>query len=299
MGEVGTVPNSTFATTFTDGLLTSALKLNNFNFGWDFGYRVGGRYSDVGLNEWSISLFYTGYKTKAEKSGAYPGLIGIPTSFQLTSTLTDTDFLKLFWLFAAKGYEARWDLLYHVFDLEVDHEYLTSNALSFRPYLGIRGGWIDQNIDVHSIYIDVLSNDTRVPSEEKLQNHFWGVGPRCGLGSKWWLGCVKRNSFYLYGDVSSSFMWSHWKFSDFLKLGSTVTANLNMKSRYAGSIMLQNLLGLEWNFTLNSQGTFIALRFGYEAQYWFDHLQIFNAYNGKQHNALTLQGGTFDLHCNF
>ncbi len=299
MGEVGTLPNSTIAVTASDDIITTALNLNNFNFGWDFGYRVGGRYSDIGLNQWGISLTYTWYRTETKKSGSYPGYVGIPTAFQLTSTLTDSDFLSLFWLFAAKSYEARWDLLYNIFDLEVDHEYSASKALSFRPYLGIRGGWIYQDIGVHSTYVDPLADDTAVLSREKLQNHFWGAGPRCGLSSQWWLGCVKRHSFYLFGDFSTSFLWGHWTLSDFLVLGTTVAANLNMKSRYAGSFMLQDLLGLEWSFKLNSQGASISLRCGYEAQFWFDNLQIFLAYNGRQHNALTLQGGTFDLRCNF
>ena len=48
MGEVGTLPNSTIAVTTSGDTITTALNLNNFNFGWDFGYRIGGRYSDIG-----------------------------------------------------------------------------------------------------------------------------------------------------------------------------------------------------------------------------------------------------------
>lgn len=295
-GEVGTIPNSTIAVA-ADEVVTTTLNLNNLNFGWDFGFRVGAKSSHLGKDQWGLSLSYTWYRTVAENSGAYPGFVGIPTGFPLTSTLSDADFADLSWLFAAKSYKARWSLQYNLFDLEADHEFEASEALEFRPYLGLRGGWIYQDIAIHSIYEDDAG--APVPAQENLENHFWGVGPKCGLGSQWRLGALNRHTFYLFGDLSGSFLWSYWGLSDFLTINQINHGNLYGKDRQAGSVALQNLLGFEWNVKLNNSGMLFKARCSYEAQYWFDHLQIFNAYNGRQHNALTLQGGTFDFRFHF
>lgn len=295
IGEVGTIPNSTIAVTANQGL-TSRLDLNNLNFGWDLGFRVGGRYSNIGQNEWGVSFYYTWYRTEAKNSGTFPGYVGIPSGFPLTGTLSDVEFSDLSWLYAAKSYKAQWSLLYNVFDFETDHEYAAGRTLRFRPYLGLRGGWIDQNIDIHSIYLN--DSNVSIPAKEKLQNLFWGIGPRCGLDSKWRLGTINRHSFYLFGDLSGSFLWSFWKMADALTINDIDHGDLKGKNRYAGSVMLQNLLGLEWSIALH-RGALISLRCSYETQVWLDHLQVFNTYNGRQHNALTLQGATFNLRFNF
>lgn len=294
MGEVGTIPNSTIAVT-SNQYLISELNINNLNFHWDLGYRIGGRYSNIGHNQWGFSLYYTWYRTEAKNKGTYDGFVGIPSGFPLTGTLSDADFLNLFWLFAAQSYNARWDLLYNIFDFQLDHEYLVSKAISLKPYLGLRGGWIHQNIHIHSTYLDTLANNTPVPAKEKLKNHFWGIGPSCGLDSEWCLGQVGGHSFYLFDNFSGAFLWSFWSYSDQLSIGNNINGDLKAKHRQAGSLMFQDVLGFQWSVKLNKNGSLFSLRLGFEFQYWFDHLQIFNTYNGRQHNALTLQGGTFDL----
>jgi hypothetical protein len=294
VGEVGTIPNSTISTKLDPGLV-SKLNLNNLNFGWDFGYRVGGKYSNIGNDEWGISLFYTWYRTEAKNRGSYDGFVGIPTGFPLTEQITDADFLNLFWLFAAQNYHAKWILNYNLIDFELDHLYAVSESISLRPYLGVRSGWINQDIHIDSTYHDVLAGNTPFPAKEKLKNHFWGIGPICGIDTKWCLGTVKDHFFYFFGDLSGAFLWSQWSYSDHLSITDTITGNLKSKHRQSGSLMFQNLLGFEWSVKLNQRGALFSLRLGFESQFWFDNLQIFNAYNGRQHNTLTLQGGTFDF----
>ncbi|MBS0651045.1 MAG: hypothetical protein JSR93_07785 [Verrucomicrobia bacterium] len=294
VGEVGTIPNSTISTKFDNGLV-SKLKMNNLDFDWNFGARGGARYGHIGDNQWGISLIYTWYRTKAKNKGAYDGFVGIPSGFPLTGTITDADFANLFWLFAAQRYHAKWTLNYNIIDLKLDHQYAVSKTVTLRPYLGLRGRWIYQDIHIYSLYHDVLSNNLPVPAKEKLTNHFWGVGPSAGIDTKWCLGRAGRHFFYLFGDLSGAFLWSTWDNSDHLKIGNTIAGTLKSKKRSAGSLMFQNLLGLEWDIKWNQRGAMFSLRLGFESQFWFDNLQIFNAYNGRQHNALTLQGGTFEL----
>jgi hypothetical protein len=294
VGEVGTIPNSTISTKL-DPDLVSKLKLNNLDFGWDFGSRIGGRYGQIGEDQWGIFLSYTWFRSEAKNSGSYNGFVGIPTGFPLTQAITDASFFELFWLFAAQSYHAKWVLNYNVIDLEVDRQYAVSEAVSLRPHLGIRNGWIDQDIHIYSTYHDVLNHDIFFPAKETLKNHFWGIGPNCGLDTKWCLGETGGHSFYFFGDLSAAFLWSLWTYSDHLSIGDTIAGTLKSKHRQSGSLMFQNLLGFEWSVKLNRRGALFSLRLGFESQFWFDHLQIFNAYNGRQHNALTLQGGTFDL----
>lgn len=298
MGEVGTIPNSTIKTTF-DPNLTTELNLNNFAFGWDFGYRLGGRYYNIGKDQWGLTLAYTWFRTEAKSSGTYDGYVGIPTGFPLTGTISDADFLSLFWLFGAHSYQSRWSLLYNLFDFAFDREYWASTAISLRPYLGLRGGWIRQNIHISSVYFDANSNNFPVPAKEVLNQHFWGIGPSMGIDSRWFLGNVGKNCFYLFGDLSAAFMSGYWTFANDLKIGTSIHGDLFENHTREGVLMFQDLLGFEWNVALNCKGALCALRLGFETQFWFDHLQIFNTYNGKQHNALTLQGGTLDLRFNY
>ncbi len=297
-GEVGTIPNSTISTKLDPGLI-SKLNLNNLDFDWNFGYRVGGRYSKIGDDQWGVSAFYTWFRSEAKNRGSYNGFVGIPTGFPLTEAITDASFLKLFWLFAAQNFRAQWTLNYQVADFELDRQYAVSKSISLRPYLGVKAGWIDQDIHIHSIYHDTLANNIPVPAREKLKNHFWGVGPSCGLDSKWCLGTAGGHFFYLFGDLSGAFLWSRWSYSDHLSIGSTIAGKLKARHRESGSLMFQDLLGFEWSVKLNRRDALFSLRLGFESQFWFDNLQIFNAYNGRVHNTLTLQGGTFDLHVSY
>lgn len=293
-GEVGTIPNVTISTKLDPGFV-SKLNLNNMDFGWNFGFRTGGRYHNIGDNQWGISLFYTWFQSEAKKSGAYNGFVGIPPGFPLTGTITDADFLNLIWLFAAQKYHARWVLHYNVIDFQLDHQYAATETITLRPFLGLKSSWINQDIHIHSVYHNIYANNLPVLAREKLTNHFWGLGPSLGIDTKWCLGQAGNHLFYLFDDLSGAFLWSIWKNTDHLKIGETITGTLKTKHRKSGSLMFQNLLGFEWSVKLTQRGTTLSLRAGYESQFWFDNLQVFNSFNGRQHNALTLQGGTFDL----
>jgi hypothetical protein len=305
MGEVGLIPNSTIDIATLSSLthtiipfheIKNDLFLNNINFGWDFGFRVGTSCNNVGCDQWGFSLYYTRFKTQSQNHGSTQTLIGIPSGFTLTPALQ----FQLNWLFAGISWKASWNLIYNMFDFDLDHKYQVSRSLLLRPYIGIKGGWIHQKVDIHSGYpFTPVSPPPTVPAKERLKNNFWGVGPKAGLGSKWCFGAIRDHSFYFLGDIGGAFMWSHWHMADKLKITEAIHGQFKIKDRSAGSLMFQGLAGVEWNVKFNNQCSCFAISLSYEAQVWFDQLQLLNAYNGRLHSILTLQGGSFGFCFNY
>lgn len=256
--------------------------LEAIDFGWDPGFRVGIG-CNTGHDSWDTQLYFTCFHTSANDS-----VSGAPGSVHST-------FVGAFYLANPSGlsisgpaYEKariKWKIDFNTFDLELGRKFFVSDALTFRPFVGVKGGWIDQSI--HSLW----QNPTIIfeffnTSVEDLSNNFWGIGPSGGINGSWKLS----SHFNLIGDFSTALMYGHWSFSDlFYNKGFDQKITSHLKDIDGGAMMVRTWLGLEWIHS------FLSLKLGYEMQVWFDQLQYYSFVGGRLDNALTLQGGTLEL----
>jgi hypothetical protein len=269
--------------------------IRDVRFDWDIGFRVGLNYG-VRHDQWDIMLYYTGLRTSGSDS-----VSSVPNSVY-------SAFLGNFYVDNASGAGIRglayqqarlhWVIDFNIFDWEVGRSCRVGKAVSLRPFLGLKGGWIDQRI--HSTW----HNPTLPPApptfepfnegRENLKNNFWGVGPSAGLNTKWALRTRKHHSFSLFGDFSGAIMYGHWTFSDVYKNDIQQEVIVKLADVNSAATMMRMVMGLGWDASSRNAGFRFEMKLGYEMQFWLNQLQpyIFDA--GRLGNVLTLQGGTLE-----
>jgi Legionella pneumophila major outer membrane protein precursor len=252
------------------------------SFDWNYGFRVGIGHT-MEHDQWDTQLYWAWFRTSAASN--------IPTVNALINTVYlefDGSFLHGD-LFLGKAASINWSLLFNMLDWELGRNCLITKALSMRPFIGIKGGCINQNI---------LAKVNLVTSigKERLENHFWGIGPSGGLNTAWTIGHVSSHSFNLFGDFSAATMWGNWHVKDVYHNGSEVIpVKIDMTS--LGSLMLRGFLGIGWD--THTSGYRIAATLGYEMQIWFNQLRIPTVPQLPVHGDLTLQGGIFNARFDF
>jgi hypothetical protein len=254
------------------------------SFGWDPGFRVGLGYQ-MEYDQWDTQLSYTRFQ-----SATHSQTTGNITSIFLGS--------KTALYNSYENAKINWKLQFNLFDLDLGRSFWISHALSLRPCIGVKAGWIDQTID--SQWINPLVLGFRVPltAKENIEHDFLGGGPKGGVRGKWVLGCIDRYSFSLLGDLASSYLWGNWTITDKFR-GSLTSVSTNIGNRTFGSFVLQGLLGIGLDWNIRREQSHISIKLGYEFQDWFSQFQAFDNGTGGHNNDLILQGATFDIHFDF
>lgn len=253
-------------------------------FGWDFGFRAGIGYH-FDYDHWDLKFAYTRFCTKANNSYILdPEDIGIILSEFLGS------FIELpRTIFGTTSIE--WKILFNMFDWELGRDFLVSRALSLRPFIGLKGGWIHQTILTH------WTNPLSLVAEENLKNNFWGIGPSGGVNTDWRFGENQLGFFSLFGDFSTAYMWGKWTGSDVYSDNSSAKVFINTPSTFLGSLTFRCFSGISWTTDFNKSR--FAVRIGYEMQFWFNQLKIVTFNELRAHHDLTLQGVTCDIRFDF
>ena len=255
------------------------------SFDWDPGFRVGLGYN-MHHDQWDTQIAYTWFQTQAKEHAS-----GAITSAFLAARLS---LLEPF-----HTGKISFDLHYNMFDWDLGRRFLVSKSLSLRPYIGAKGGWIDQTLHTKWTTPNFLGLGSLYSASERVKNNFRGGGPKWGVNGKWILGNVDRHVFSLIGNFSAAYMWGHWSLQDeFIDVFLTKTA-IKMKDRNFGAVTLQALMGLGWDFNFDKNRSHFALKLGYEIQDWLNQFQVFSNASGTQNSDLILQGLTLDLRFDF
>lgn len=255
----------------------------NLSFDWDFGYRIGfGHHFQS--DQWDTQFYWTWFHTKAHNSEP------------ITNDLILSEFFGSF-INSDTAHEAQidWSLLYNMFDWELGRIFWINKDLSLRPYIGLKGGWIDQTI--HSKLMDLAHS---LPSaSENLKNNFWGIGPSGGVNSKWKFGKSSSQFFNLFGDFSIATMWGTWVCKDVYNNPTPKNIPIIMKNSSLGALMLKGFMGIGWDTDFNKDKAHFATQLGYEMQFWLNQLRLPTFQQLRLHGDLTLQGGTFNCRFDF
>jgi len=258
----------------------------DLSFGWDFGFRGGIGYN-LDYDQWDTRLVYTWFHTKAKDAYTLSSSdVGIISSEFLGAFI---ELPRTVFGFAS----IQWAILFNMFDWELGRDFLVSGALSLRPFMGLKGGWIHQTI--RSQWTNPLS----LVAEENLKNNFWGIGPSGGVNTDWRLGGNSSRFFSLFGDFSGAYMWGKWNCSDIYFDNFPSKVVVNTPSTFLGSLTFRCFAGIGWATNFNKNRSHFATRIGYEMQFWFNQLKIVTFDELRLHHDLTLQGGTCDIRFDF
>ncbi len=250
------------------------------------GFRIGIG-GNMGYDEWDIMLNWTWFQSHA-RGDSHKQVLTLWGHPQV-SPPSDIN--------GSTSSKAKWSLHYNVVDIEMGRSFWAGRHLSLRPFIGIRGAWIDQHFDIHYKYTTDPTTRGRLRSE----SDFEGVGVRTGLDMRFAL--IGGWSFYsiasasmLYGFYDCDFS-SHWN--------STRPAKTRDGFRNAASTG-QLALGVRWDTYLHRDRYHFGLYAGWEQNIWFGinkmnhYFHNFNEGNLQQMNGdLSLSGGTFGVRFDF
>ncbi len=258
-------------------------------FDWNLGFRFGVGYQ-MEYDGWDTQLYWTWFRTKASSS--------IPSN---RHTVFSEFFGSFIDLSIAESAKLHWTLLYNMFDWELGRGFFVSKNLMVRPFIGLKGGWINQTI--HSEWENVRSLTPPIvfyfPSKENLKNNFWGIGPSGGVNTKWKLRNFKTHFPSLFGDFSAAMMWGTWECKDQYTNPTPKQIDVHMNNSQLGALMVRGFMGFGWDVDCNGGKSHFSTQLGYEMQLWVNQLRIPTFQQLRLHGDLTLQGGTFNCRMDF
>lgn len=258
-------------------------------FNWSPGVRLG-----IGRNNahWDTTFSYTGFETKAT-SNAYAPTGGVYSPFLGNFYINNTNGVNF-----GPHYRSAsvfWKVTYNILDLELGRKFKIDEYLQLRPFLGIKGGWINQKINTS--WYSPTTPTTFSAATENIKHDFSGVGPSIGMDSTWTMFRGSKSSLNLIGNFSAALMWAHWVITDTYHNNTPTTVTLNEDTITGAATMARGLLGIEW--TSCYARVDVKIRLGYEAQVWFNQVQFYSFSMGRLNNIMSLQGGVLGFSFNF
>jgi hypothetical protein len=252
------------------------------------GFRIG---LGLDLDDYDIQASYTWFKTEANESIPYHA--NICSSFMGNYYFDNPASVGVD---EPKYHSAKikWNLDYNIFDLEFGKEYLASVHLVLRPFIGLKGGWINQKTNSYwydQKEVKYLFSE----SIEDLSNNWWGIGPTFGLNSNWEFARLGSHSFCFFGDFSASFPLGSWRFSDVFENNLNQSVKIVLPNVFGGLTMIRGFLGLSWDYGSAFSKKKWGLKVGYETQIWLNMLRRYVFNTGRESNALSFNGATIDL----
>jgi hypothetical protein len=209
-GTAITVPGTADPNTgLTPSPLTSSGKVYEPKTRMEPGFRAG-----VGLNlaqgKWDFFLEYTYLSSRANGSvssfdlntGILPVFSYAPTN-SILSNATYANGNAGFVSFA-KG---DWALHFNNANLELGRNLEFCPLFGLRPHFGLQASWQTQHIHMQYIVNSLADFSVALGNNKvRVQQHFWGVGPRVGLNSYW--NCCRYLG--LFANSSLSVLWGQF-----------------------------------------------------------------------------------------
>lgn len=245
------------------------------------GYRVGVGYN-LSYDRLDTQFSYTWFQSFA--SARQKGQI---TSLSLASRLS---LLEPF-----NSIKVSSKLSYNIFDGDLGRYFYLSKRLQIRPFVGIKGGWINQNLHLEYEKDFIIE----IAGKEKFANDFAGVGPKGGALLKFVFGQSMHNYFSLFGSLEAGFLWGRWKATDRFIDSLNTKIDFITSPRNFGALVFHSMFGFSWDYNFNKNSKHLSMQIGYEIQDWLNYLQIFTNISGGMNSDLILQGLNLGLRVDF
>lgn len=274
----------------SDGIFTT-FEGKGASFDWNYGFRMGAGYC-FARDDWDTTFNWTWYASQSRSTIPMKDQVIFPQFFGgfINGDLADRAKLD-------------WKLRFSMFDWDLGRSFSVSRSLVIRPFLGIKGGWINQSLDskwhTYSRSVDGVFVPEDYEAKESVENNFWGLGSFGGVNTKWKLGHSNGQYFSLCGDFSLATLYGRWITKDTYKNPTPRKISTNIKNSDLGALMCRGFLGVGWDTDFNQGPFHFGVRAGYEMQVWFNQLRIATFQQLRLHGDLTLQGGTFSCRLDF
>lgn len=269
--------------------------LKDIDFGkWEWGFRAGLGYN-FEHGEWDAYLNYTYFNesssshTSTETSGTVyvqpdmSTVLANPSSTGFSAPYAAVRFVNK----ATSQYKFSLNRI----DLELGRDFFVARHLALRPHIGLMTAWIRQHQTSRYTGLDLGNNTATVYN----QNHFWGIGPRGGINTKWYL-C---NGFHIMGNMSGALTYGRFDMSYQRQFSLVPTTNqLDLDAdmhRFTPNAQMQ--LGIGYDSPLSCDTQRISIWLGWDIQYWWRIQQQLKPGLGyaRLGEDMSLQGVTLHL----
>lgn len=257
------------------------------NFKWDFGFKIEIGYTNP-CDGWDIGLSWTHFKGKAsshDEAEVSDNHTFIPlwSAYQIPETSPIVVFPDLLVI----DIQTQWNLHLDLVDLELGRDFWVSRYLSFRPFVGLRYGLLEQSFTIlQAGFVFLIVPDGNIANDEiDLNNDFRGIGPRVGMDLSWNVGC----GFGLYSTLAAALLYGRFNVkhderlreavSPFSKLQFLTTEDHFRASR--ASLDLQ--FGVEYAALICDCRYGISGRLGWEQHLFFHQNQLWRV---TRHSAI-------------
>jgi len=266
---------------------------------WRPGFKVG-----IGLN-----LPHDGWDGLAE-------LTWLHSSADNVTKLEGNGILPLWNISALSGFfsnndtireaNTSWDLHYYHVNLELGRHFYISRFLTIRPFVGLKGAWIDQDYHVqYDISIPDLASTFRMKNDQD----YWGIGLRFGMNTTW-----KMDQHWgLYGNLSLSALWSQFqvkredkRFDTLNNLANPTPLNTEITTLNAQDDfhtikgVLELGIGLQGQWWFADNRYHILTQAGWDELLWINHNNLLKPYFSQSARGdMILQGLTIKLRFDF
>jgi len=276
------------------------------DFSWSPGFQLSLGYIFPNREQWDLSLAWTYLRSKAHGS--------LRKSFDTIAT----DQVIPLWISFLEGNiaaraSAHWTLGFNTFDLALGRNYFVGKWLAFKPAVGVRGAWINQDYKVR--YLATADQVNYYHSFVKCHNDFAGGGIRLGTDMQMFL-CP---SWSIVGNLFGSLIYGRFNVREFALgkifpvAGISLDESFDMKDNLTRiSPNVDAKLGVQWQRFFHQDRFRVSLAASYNLSYWFNQNQLhnllifFNPSTGasyinddKLQGDLQFQGGSFEMRFEF
>ena len=282
--------------------------IKNIDFDWNWGLRVGAGYN-FDHDGWDFRLGYTLFHNSGNSS-ANAGLHGIVIPLKGSERITVLlDQVPQNVFVFSKSAKAQYDFNYEGIDVNIGRAYYMSSKVSHRPHWGLKTTWIDQEQIVRYTGGDQIAEDGEMLGlgddtvQVKEDCNFWGLGPRLGIDSKWYLGY----GISAFGDIAGALVFGQFDLG-YQELYTRKLPETSIKlngHRHAFSPNMQMRLGLRYDAYLHDNKQHIGVGVGFEANYWWRQNQMlimsesFSVKSTKISEDVSMHGLTVDFKWDF
>lgn len=266
---------------------------------WGLGFRIDLGYQ-FPCTKIELDALWTRIHTKSKSSSTASELGGL---FQIW-TIPGSG------LSAAEYAKASWRANLDILDLKMSALFNPCCFLELTPSLSLSTAWIHQkfNIDSSGGSSTQISNAIVILDAIRMKNNYWGIGPKVGLDTSWWLFC----GLSIYGNIDATILYGRFSLSqseivELTGLNTPITyLDIDHNKFYLSRVNLDMNIGLKWEFNAFSDWCQFSILAGWENLYLFGQNQLmrfqtvaFPGINSANQGDLSYQGLTLKLSARF
>lgn len=181
--------------------------------------------------------------------------------------------------------KSAYDLRLFTIDGELGKHYYVSEKLSFRPFVGLKNGWIDQHQRIRYTGGSLGRNSAHIDDD----CDYWGLGARGGLNSIWNFG----EGWAFNGGFSAALLYGFFDIEHREKLTPNPMDRLKLEdNKHRFSPMAQWRLGLSYGQYCWQKEIYLECGLYYEGMYWWRQNQMLKIY---EYNAIRYDNYAEDI----